>query len=83
MLRFVDNRGAATEVYPANPNGSPGGLTGFTTDDGRFTILMPHPERVFLRKQYSWLPEDWRHEEGPWMRIFHNARRWVDGSAGA
>jgi phosphoribosylformylglycinamidine synthase len=81
-LRFIDHRGAPTETYPLNPNGSPAGLTGFTTDDGRFTILMPHPERVFLARQHSWLPADWKHEEGPWMRMFHNARRWTDGSAG-
>jgi phosphoribosylformylglycinamidine synthase len=83
ILRFVDHRGAPTEIYPLNPNGSPAGLTGFTTNDGRFSVLMPHPERAFLARQFSWLPEDWRHEEGPWMRIFHNARRWVGGSAGA
>ena len=76
-LRFVDHHGKPTEVYPNNPNGSPGGLTGFTTTDGRCTILMPHPERVFLRWQYSWLPKTWRHEAGPWFRLFENARRWV------
>ena len=76
-LRFVDNHGRQTMRYPANPNGSIDGLTGFCNDDGRFTILMPHPERVFLRKQYSWIAKQWLHEEGPWMRLFHNARRWV------
>ncbi|OOO01908.1 MAG: Phosphoribosylformylglycinamidine synthase [Chromatiales bacterium USCg_Taylor] len=76
-LRFVDHHGRPTEVYPNNPNGSPGGLTGFTTTDGRCTILMPHPERVFLRWQYSWLPKTWRYEAGPWFRLFENARRWV------
>ena len=76
-LRFVDHHGKPTEVYPNNPNGSPEGLTGFTTADGRCTILMPHPERVFLRWQYSWLPKTWRHEAGPWFRLFENARRWV------
>jgi len=75
-LRFVDNRGAATEVYPLNPNGSPGGATGFTTRDGRFTILMPHPERVFRTVQLSWHPEGWG-EDSPWMRLFRNARKWV------
>jgi len=75
-LRYVDNRGAGTETYPYNPNGSPAGGTGFTTADGRFTILMPHPERVFLTAQHSWHPGDWG-EESPWMRIFRNARRWV------
>ncbi|MGI0028704.1 MAG: phosphoribosylformylglycinamidine synthase subunit PurQ, partial [Nitrososphaera sp.] len=76
-LRFVDNYGKPTERYPANPNGSDAGITGLTTRDGRVTLLMPHPERLFLRKQYSWLPPDWRHEEGPWMCLFHNARHWV------
>ena len=75
-LRFVDNRGAATEVYPANPNGSPAGITGLTTADGRFTILMPHPERVFRSVQQSWHPQGWG-EDGPWLRMFRNARVWV------
>jgi phosphoribosylformylglycinamidine synthase len=75
-LRFVDNRGAATETYPYNPNGSPAGITGLTTADGRFTILMPHPERVVRAVQHSWRPEGWG-EDGPWMRMFRNARRWV------
>lgn len=75
-LRFVDNRGAATEVYPYNPNGSPAGITGLTTPDGRFTVLMPHPERVFRTVQNSWHPEGWG-EDGPWLRMFRNARRWV------
>jgi phosphoribosylformylglycinamidine synthase len=75
-LRFVDNRGAATTQYPFNPNGSPGGLTGVTTADGRFTILMPHPERVFRSVQHSWHPPAWS-EDGPWLRMFRNARRWT------
>jgi len=75
-LRFADNRGAATEVYPANPNGSPAGVTGLTTADGRFTILMPHPERVFRSVQQSWHPQGWA-EDSPWMRMFRNARAWV------
>jgi phosphoribosylformylglycinamidine synthase len=75
-LRFVDHRGAATEAYPLNPNGSPGGLTGVTTADGRFTVLMPHPERVFRSVQCSWRPRDWG-EDGGWMRLFRNARAWV------
>ena len=75
-LRFVDNRGAATETYPLNPNGSPAGITGLTTADGRFSILMPHPERVFRSVQNSWHPEGWP-EDGPWLRMFRNARRWV------
>ncbi|MCI0400136.1 MAG: phosphoribosylformylglycinamidine synthase [Gammaproteobacteria bacterium] len=77
-LRFVDNRGQPTEIYPGNPNGSPRGITGLTTPDGRINIMMPHPERGFLRKQFSWLSPDWRIEEGPWMRLFENARQWVE-----
>ncbi|MFI4951657.1 MAG: phosphoribosylformylglycinamidine synthase [Burkholderiales bacterium] len=73
-LRFVDNRGAVTERYPYNPNGSPQGITGLTTADGRFSILMPHPERVFRSVQMSWHPADWG-EDSPWMRMFRNARR--------
>jgi phosphoribosylformylglycinamidine synthase len=75
-MRFVDNRGAATEAYPFNPNGSPGGLTSVTTADGRFTVLMPHAERVFRTVQQSWHPEAWG-EESPWMRMFRNARKFV------
>jgi phosphoribosylformylglycinamidine synthase len=75
-LRFVDNRGDATTVYPANPNGSPLGITGLTTPDGRVTIMMPHPERVFRGVQNSWAPDDWS-EDGAWMRMFRNARVWV------
>jgi len=74
-LRFVDNRGAPTESYPYNPNGSPGGITGLTTPDGRFTVLMPHPERVFRAVQNSWHPSDWG-EDGPWLKMFRNARKW-------
>ena len=75
-LRFVDHRGAVTERYPFNPNGSPDGLTSVTTADGRFTVLMPHPERVFRSNQMSWHPKDWEAGQGdsPWMRIFRNAR---------
>ncbi len=75
-LRFVDNHGVATEHYPHNPNGSPLGITGLTTADGRFTILMPHPERVFRAVQHSWHPLEWQ-ENAPWMRMFRNARAWV------
>ncbi len=75
-LRFVDNRGKPTEIYPFNPNGSPGGITGLTTPDGRFTVLMPHPERVFRTVQNSWHPPEWG-EDGPWLRMFRNARKWV------
>jgi len=75
-LRFVDNRGAAADTYPLNPNGSPGGITGLTTADGRFTVLMPHPERAFRAVQQSWYPKASR-EDSPWMRMFRNARKWV------
>ena len=75
-LRYVDHRGAPTETYPLNPNGSAGGLTGFTTADGRFSILMPHPERVFRAAQLSWKP-DGMAGAGPWLRMFRNARRAV------
>ena len=75
-LRFVDNRGKPTEAFPLNPNGSPDGLTGFTSGDGRVMILMPHPERVFRTVQMSWKPLGWG-EDSPWMRLFRNARVFV------
>jgi phosphoribosylformylglycinamidine synthase len=74
--RYVDNRGKVSETYPYNPNGSPQGITALTTPDGRFNILMPHPERVFRTVAFSWHPEEWG-EDSPWMRIFRNARTWV------
>ena len=79
-MRYINNRGEAVETYPYNPSGTPGGITGLTTPDGRFTIVMPHPERVFRTVQMSWAPErsigSWV-EDSPWMRMFRNARRWV------
>jgi phosphoribosylformylglycinamidine synthase len=75
-MRFTDNRGVATEAYPFNPNGSPGGLTAVTTADGRFTAMMPHPERVFRNIQMSWTDQN-RDAFSPWMQLWHNARRWV------
>ncbi|MFB0934509.1 MAG: phosphoribosylformylglycinamidine synthase, partial [Propionivibrio sp.] len=75
-MRYLDNAGNATELYPYNPNGSPAGITGVTTADGRFTIMMPHPERVFRTVQMSWHPETLG-EDSPWMRMFRNARKWV------
>jgi phosphoribosylformylglycinamidine synthase len=75
-LRYVDNYGQPTMQYPANPNGSPEGITGLTSSDGRSTIMMPHPERVFRAVANSWRPDDWQ-EDGAWMRIFRNARRFV------
>ncbi|WP_252179051.1 phosphoribosylformylglycinamidine synthase [Endozoicomonas sp. 4G] len=76
-LRYVDNQGRATERYPYNPNGSAEGITGLTSADGRVTIMMPHPERVFRAVQNSWYPDSWG-EDSPWMRMFRNARVWVD-----
>ncbi|MEQ1658642.1 MAG: phosphoribosylformylglycinamidine synthase, partial [Hylemonella sp.] len=75
-MRFVDNTGAATEAYPYNPNGSAGGLTAVTTADGRFTAMMPHPERVFRNIQMSWTKGD-PGAHSPWMQIWRNARKWV------
>lgn len=75
-LRYVNAQGLATERYPYNPNGSEQGITGLTTQDGRVTIMMPHPERVFRAVQHSWCPDDWQ-EDAPWMRLFRNARKWV------
>ena len=75
-LRFVDNHGAVASRYPSNPNGSPDGIGGLCNEDGRFTIMMPHPERVFRSILNSWHPDDWG-EDGPWMRLFRNARAWL------
>jgi phosphoribosylformylglycinamidine synthase len=74
--RFVDNEGRVTETYPLNPNGSPKGIAGLTAADGRVTVLMPHPERVFRTVQMSWAPREWK-EDSPWMRMFRNARVWI------
>ena len=76
-MRFIDNHGKVSETYPANPNGSPRGITGLTSRDGRVTIMMPHPERVFRAVQNSWKPDDWQEDAG-WLRMFRNARVWVD-----
>jgi phosphoribosylformylglycinamidine synthase len=75
--RFVDDRGAPTERYPLNPNGSPAGVTAVTSRDGRSTILMPHPERVIRSLQLSWRPGAISGEDSPWLRVFRNARAWV------
>jgi phosphoribosylformylglycinamidine synthase len=77
-LCYIDNYGALTTDFPANPNGSPSGITGLTTSDGRFTIMMPHPERCFRTLQNSWHPDDWS-DYGAWMRMFRNARVWTQG----
>ena len=80
-MRFIDHQGNATERYPLNPNGSPLGLTSVTTADGRFTVMMPHPERVFRNVQMSWYPQEWNQTQdgaSPWLRMFRNARVWVN-----
>ena len=75
-LRYIENDGQVAVRYPANPNGSPEGITGLCNADGRVTIMMPHPERVVRSVTNSWHPDDWD-KDGPWMRLFRNARRWV------
>ncbi len=76
-VRYLENDGRVAQAYPANPNGSPEGIAGLTSLDGRVTIMMPHPERVFRSVQHSWHPDDWG-ADGPWLRLFRNARVWVD-----
>ena len=76
-LRYVDAAGEASEIYPLNPNGAEQGLNGFSNEDGRFTIMMPHPERIFRSVQNSWSAPEWG-EYGPWMRLFRNARHWIN-----
>jgi phosphoribosylformylglycinamidine synthase len=75
-LRYVTGHGQVAEMYPANPNGSPDGIAGVTSRDGRATILMPHAERTLRRANFSWAPQDWP-DESPWLRMFRNARAWV------
>jgi phosphoribosylformylglycinamidine synthase len=75
-LRFVNSQHQPAKLYPDNPNGSPDAITGLCSDDGRVTIMMPHPERVVRTVTNSWAPDDW-HEDGPWTRLFRNARNWV------
>jgi phosphoribosylformylglycinamidine synthase len=75
-LRYLDHRGRVATSYPANPNGSPQGIAGLTSADGRVTIVMPHPERAYRSIQNSWRPDHWG-EDSPWMRLFRNARAWV------
>jgi phosphoribosylformylglycinamidine synthase len=75
-LRFVNGHGEVTQSYPANPNGSVNGITGLTAANGRVTIMMPHPERVYRSCTNSWIDKSWG-EDGPWMRMFRNARVWV------
>ena len=76
ILRYVDSHGNATQHYPMNPNGSPEGISGVTSKDGRATIMMPHPERNFRAIQHSWKPEEWT-EDGAWLRMFRNARKFI------
>ena len=76
-LRYLENDLSVARRYPANPNGSPAGITGLTTVDGRVTIMMPHPERLYRTVQHSWAPPEWG-EDGGWLRLFRNARRWLD-----
>lgn len=76
ILRYVDSHGNATQHYPMNPNGSPEGISGVTSKDGRATIMMPHPERNFRALQHSWKPEEWT-EDGAWLRMFRNARKFI------
>ncbi len=76
VLRYIENDLSLAQRYPANPNGSPHGITGLTSTDGRATIMMPHPERVYRTVQHSWAPAQWG-EDGPWLRLFRNARRWL------
>jgi phosphoribosylformylglycinamidine synthase len=78
--RFVDNRGAPATTYPANPNGSPAAVTALSNADGRVTIMMPHPERVFRVVQLSWRPPEWNDREfSPWLKMFENARGFALG----
>jgi len=76
-LRYVDNYHRPATHYPANPNGSPDGIAGMCSADGRVTGFMPHPERVHRTVQHSWHPANWG-EDGPWLRLFRNARVWTD-----
>ena len=78
-LRYTDDAGQATDTYPYNPNGSPGGIAGLCSEDGRHLAMMPHPERTFLKWQWGWMPADWeRLDTSPWLRMFQNARAWCD-----
>ena len=76
-LQYVEGDGQPAVGYPQNPNGSPEGITGLCNEDGRVTIMMPHPERTLRSVNFSWAPEDWP-EISPWQRMFNNARHWVD-----
>jgi len=75
-MQYVDNFGAPTQQFPANPNGSHQGITALTNADGRIMVMMPHPERVFRQVLHSWAPAQWQHDDGPWMQMFYNAKHW-------
>lgn len=81
-LRYCNDEGAPTEEYPFNPNGSPAGIAGLCSPDGRHLALMPHPERCFLMWQFPWTPKEWRNLDpkgpSPWLKIFQNAREWCE-----
>ncbi len=78
-IRYVDDEGTPTEIYPFNPNGSPLGITALCTEDGRHLAMMPHPERAFLLWQWPWIPKKWRKlKASPWLKLFQNAREWCD-----
>jgi len=77
---YVDDDGSPTEAYPFNPNGSDGGITALSSEDGRFLAMMPHPERGFINWQWGYWPRDWKFEASPWLRMFQNAREWCDGA---
>lgn len=79
-MQYVDNNHQPTNKYPLNPNGSKDGLTGFTSIDGRATIMMPHPERSFMSRQLSWRPKEWPANSSPWIRMFQNARQWTENN---
>ncbi len=78
-VRYANDLGETTEAYPFNPNGSPVGITGLCSPDGRHLVMMPHPERAFLKWQWGWMPDEWNSElkASPWLRMFQNARQWV------
>jgi phosphoribosylformylglycinamidine synthase len=79
----VDDGNRITEAYPFNPNGSPQGIAGLCSPDGRHLVMMPHPERAFLKWQWGWMPEDWKRnlEASPWLKLFQNARQWCESKA--
>ncbi len=79
-IRFVNDANQATETYPFNPNGSPDGIAGLCSPDGRHLAMMPHPERTFLKWQWGWMPEEWKRslKASPWLQMFQNARQWCE-----